>query len=130
MSIIALLHNLLKEKLPSIHATRLRALMAAVEAGLKGASVSITQLGRAGAFRTCLHQAQNQTHGSLTTAKNGSMDQCVCTQQNDKSGHACVRKNLTNIRNGELWPTFDLFNNAKYSMKTGQFICPQHSFCY
>jgi hypothetical protein len=35
MSIIALLHNLLKEKLPSIHATRLTALMAAVEAGLK-----------------------------------------------------------------------------------------------
>ena len=29
MSIIALLHNLLKEKLPSIHATRLIALMAA-----------------------------------------------------------------------------------------------------
>jgi hypothetical protein len=47
MSIIALLHNLLKEKLPSIHATRLRALMAAVEAGLSGASVSITALGRA-----------------------------------------------------------------------------------
>jgi hypothetical protein len=30
MSIIALLNNLLKEKLPIIHATRLRALMAAV----------------------------------------------------------------------------------------------------
>ena len=28
MSIIALLHNLLKEKLPGIHATRLTALMA------------------------------------------------------------------------------------------------------
>jgi hypothetical protein len=47
MSIIALLHNLLKEKLPSIHATRLQALMAAVEVGLSGASVSITALGRA-----------------------------------------------------------------------------------
>jgi hypothetical protein len=47
MSIIALLHNLLKEKLPSIHATQLQALMAAVEAGLSGASVSITALGRA-----------------------------------------------------------------------------------
>ncbi len=47
MSIIALLHNLLKEKLPSIHATRLQALMAAVEAGLSGASVSIMVLGRA-----------------------------------------------------------------------------------
>ena len=46
MSIIDLLHNLLKEKLPGIHATRLQALMAAVQAGLKGASVSITQLGR------------------------------------------------------------------------------------
>ena len=46
MSIIDLLHNLLKEKLPGIHARRLRALMAAVQAGLKGASVSITQLGR------------------------------------------------------------------------------------
>jgi hypothetical protein len=46
MSIIALLHNLLKEKLPGIHATRLTALMTAVEAGLKGASVSITTLER------------------------------------------------------------------------------------
>jgi hypothetical protein len=46
MSIIALLHNLLKEKLPGIHATRLTALMAAVEAGLNGASISITELGR------------------------------------------------------------------------------------
>jgi hypothetical protein len=54
MSIIALLHNLLKEKLPSIHATRLRALMAAVEAGLKGASVSITQLGRALSGPACI----------------------------------------------------------------------------
>jgi hypothetical protein len=43
------------------------------------------------------------------------MDQCFCTQQNYKSGHACVRKNLTNIRNGELWPNFDLFNNATNS---------------
>src|SRR5664279_2182655 len=40
------------------------------------------------------------------------MDQCVYTQQNDKSRHACVRKNLTNARNGELWLNFDLFNNA------------------
>lgn len=46
MSIIDLLHNLLKERLPSIHTIRLQALMAAVQAGLKGASVSITQLGR------------------------------------------------------------------------------------
>ncbi|SDZ20738.1 hypothetical protein [Nitrosomonas sp. Nm58] len=46
MSIIDLLHSLLKEKVPGIHATRLQALMAAVQAGLKGASVSITQLGR------------------------------------------------------------------------------------
>ncbi len=54
MSIIALLHNLLKEKLPSIHATRLTALMAAVEAGLKGASVSITQLGRMHSGPACI----------------------------------------------------------------------------
>ena len=54
MSIIALLHNLLKEKLPSIHATRLTALMAAVEAGLKGASVSITELGRALSGPACI----------------------------------------------------------------------------
>jgi len=40
------------------------------------------------------------------------MDQCSCTQQNDKYGHACVRKNLTNVRNDELWLNFDLFNNA------------------
>jgi hypothetical protein len=37
MSIIDLLYNLLKEKIPGIHATRLQALMAAVQAGLKGA---------------------------------------------------------------------------------------------
>jgi len=47
MSIIARLRNLLKEKLTGIHAARLQALMAAVEAGLSGASVSITALGRA-----------------------------------------------------------------------------------
>ena len=54
MSIIALLHNLLKEKLPSIHATRLTALMAAVEAGLEGATVSITQLGRTFSGSACI----------------------------------------------------------------------------
>jgi hypothetical protein len=47
MSIIAQLHNLLKGTLASLHAARLQALMAAVEAGLNGASVSITALGRA-----------------------------------------------------------------------------------
>ena len=64
MSIIAQLHNLLKEKLPSIHATRLQALMAAVEAGL-GWSDRIDYGARAGAFRTCLYQTQNQTARSL-----------------------------------------------------------------
>ena len=54
MSIIALLHNLLKEKLPNIHATRFTALMAAVEAGLKGASVSITQLERTLSGPACI----------------------------------------------------------------------------
>jgi hypothetical protein len=47
MSIIKTLHNFLKLSLPSIHAARLQALMAAVEAGLSGASLSITALGRA-----------------------------------------------------------------------------------
>jgi len=47
MSIINTLHNLLKHSLPDFHATRLKALMAAVGAGLTGASVSITALGRA-----------------------------------------------------------------------------------
>lgn len=46
MSIIALLHNSLKELLPTIHAIRRQALMAAVEAGLHGAPLSITALGR------------------------------------------------------------------------------------
>ena len=46
MSIIAPQHNLLKEKLPSIHANRLSALMAALEAGPSKASISITELGR------------------------------------------------------------------------------------
>jgi len=27
--------------------------------------------------------------------------------------NACVRKNLTNVRNEKLWPNFDLFNNAR-----------------
>ncbi|MDD5579602.1 MAG: hypothetical protein PHY16_10050 [Methylobacter sp.] len=47
MSIIKTLHDLLKQSLPGIHAARLQALMAAVEAGLSGASLSITALGRA-----------------------------------------------------------------------------------
>ncbi len=47
MSTITLLHNLLKQALPSLHTTRLKALIAAVEAGLRGTSVSLTALGRA-----------------------------------------------------------------------------------
>ena len=47
MSIIKTLHTLIKQSLPNLHAVRLKALMAAVEAGLTGASVSITTLGRA-----------------------------------------------------------------------------------
>ena len=47
MSVITTLHTLLKQSLPNVHAVRLNALMAAVEAGLTGASVSITALGRA-----------------------------------------------------------------------------------
>lgn len=47
MSIMITLHTLLKQSLPDLHAERLKALMAAVEAGLTGASVSITGLGRA-----------------------------------------------------------------------------------
>jgi len=47
MSIIKTLHTLIKDSLPDLHAARLKALMAAVEAGLTGASVSITTLGRA-----------------------------------------------------------------------------------
>ena len=42
------------------------------------------------------------------------MGQCVCTQQNDGARHACVRKNLANVRNGWLRPNFDLFNNAEF----------------
>ena len=45
MSIIQTLHNFLKLSLPGIHGARLQALMAAVEAGLSGASMSITALG-------------------------------------------------------------------------------------
>jgi hypothetical protein len=45
MAIITTLHNLLKRSLPGIHAARLQELMAAVEAGLTGTSLSITALG-------------------------------------------------------------------------------------
>ena len=45
--IVQTLHALLKPSLPDVHATRFKALMAAVKAGLSGASVSITALGRA-----------------------------------------------------------------------------------
>ena len=44
MSIIQTLHSFLRLSLPSIHETRLKALMAAVEASLSGASISITTL--------------------------------------------------------------------------------------
>ena len=47
MSIIKTLHTLLRQSLPNLHVARLNALMAAVESGLTGASVSITTLGRA-----------------------------------------------------------------------------------
>ena len=47
MTITSTLHNLLKHALPDLHPTRLKALMAAVGAGLTGASVSIMALGRA-----------------------------------------------------------------------------------
>ncbi|MBE0436853.1 MAG: hypothetical protein IBX56_13730 [Methylomicrobium sp.] len=47
MSTISLLHRLIKQALPELHRTRLKALMATVEAGLKGVAVSLTSLGRA-----------------------------------------------------------------------------------
>lgn len=47
MSTISLLHRLIKQALPELHRTRLKALMATVEAGLKGTSVTLTALGRA-----------------------------------------------------------------------------------
>ena len=47
MSIINTLHTLLKQSLPNLHAARLNAIVAAVGAGLTGAAVSITALGRA-----------------------------------------------------------------------------------
>jgi hypothetical protein len=47
MSLVNTLHTLLKQSLPNLHGARLNALMAAVEAGLTGASVSITALERA-----------------------------------------------------------------------------------
>ena len=47
MQIIDALHNFLRQSLLTLHAARLHAFMAAVEAGLAGASLSITVLGRA-----------------------------------------------------------------------------------
>jgi hypothetical protein len=47
MSIITPLHHLLKHSFPGLHTLRLQAWGAAVEAGLSGASWSITALGRA-----------------------------------------------------------------------------------
>ena len=47
MSTIRLLHGLFKQAIPTLHNSRIKALLAAVEAGLKGASLSLTALGRA-----------------------------------------------------------------------------------
>jgi hypothetical protein len=47
MSVVASLQTFLQQFLPALHATRLRALMAAVAAGLNGAPISVTGLGRA-----------------------------------------------------------------------------------
>jgi len=47
MSVVKTLYSFLKQSLPSIHIARLQALMVAVEAGLSGAPLSITTLGRA-----------------------------------------------------------------------------------
>jgi hypothetical protein len=40
--IVQVLHSLLKPNLPEVHASRFKAVMAAVKAGLSGAKVSIT----------------------------------------------------------------------------------------
>lgn len=45
--IVQTLQSLLKPTLPEVHATRFRAVMAAVKSGLSGAKVAITALGRA-----------------------------------------------------------------------------------
>ena len=47
MSVVNSPHSFLQQLLPFIHAARLQALMAAVEAGLSGAPISITALGEA-----------------------------------------------------------------------------------
>ena len=47
MSTMRLLHGLFKQSVPTLHNSRIKALLAAVEAGLKGASLSLTTLGRA-----------------------------------------------------------------------------------
>ena len=47
MSTICLLHGLFKQAIPTLHNSRIKALLAAVETGLKGASLSLTALGRA-----------------------------------------------------------------------------------
>lgn len=46
MRTVKVLHSLLLKTVPGIHATRLASLMAAVEAALSGAKVTITELGR------------------------------------------------------------------------------------
>lgn len=49
LMIVQALQSLLKPTLPEIHTTRFRAVMAAVKAGLSGAKVAISALGRASA---------------------------------------------------------------------------------
>ncbi len=55
MTIISTLHNLLKPTLPDLHATRLKALMAAVGAGLTG-RVRVHYDTGTSDFRNCVYQ--------------------------------------------------------------------------
>jgi hypothetical protein len=65
--IIQILHTLLKPNLPTMHLRRFKALMAAVESGLKGASVTITLLGRAVSGETQIkHKIKRVDSGLLS----------------------------------------------------------------
>ena len=62
--IIQILHTLLKPNLPTMHLRRFKALMAAVESGLRG-SIGHYHCTSSGGIGRDADQTQNQARGSL-----------------------------------------------------------------
>ena len=66
------------------------------------------------------HQARHWQHHEgtrLATAKDASVDQCVCTEQDDESCIADVGKKLKRVGKRESLSQFPIYSTPKYGLK-------------